>query len=94
MFVDAIMRAGHGNLLHNNEVRNVTNQNTRQHLDNVCCRVSAFCFLFYHYNIFGAETFAILVHLSAATELKRLRFYCRGRVPTILRGWVTSEEMS
>lgn len=74
----------HVNLLHNNEVRNVTNQNTRQHRDKVLRFLLS---SFYHYNILylGQKRSQFLVYLSAATELKRLLFYCRGRVSIVLK---------
>lgn len=48
----------HANLLHNNEVRNVTNQNTRQHRDKVL-RSPLPLLLFIILIFFGAETYAI-----------------------------------
>jgi len=75
-------------LLHNNEVRNVTNQNTRQHRDKLW-PVSIPSIFFYHYNIFlgqnrwhffcafvsriGIETFALLLPRTCVVRGQELR---------------------
>jgi len=84
-------------LLHNNEVRNVTNQNTRQHRDKLgSVSIPSIFFIIIIY-FWGRIVGIFSVHLSAASELKRLRFYCHGRVSSggrncdysVLKGWTS-----
>lgn len=48
-------------------------------------RFSIFFFIIIIY-FWGRNVGIFSVHLSAATELKRLRFYCHGRVSSVLGG--------
>lgn len=67
-------------LLHNNEVRNVTNQNTRQNRDKLLSDAIDSIFFIIIIYFWGRIVGIFSLHLSAATELKRLRIYCHGRV--------------